>query len=158
MPTFKTIFKITNGILDIISLGTHGGMLLNGLNHEYPVVKPLQDFAKSQVNVLTAQLSQSGYGQKCLTYASGLNYGNLEFKNGEKLFTPEGIAKSGMLGLAELYLTGTHLALAYPMAKLFDGDRSLDNSSEFITAFGVIAALDIAHWATSGEESAPEHH
>lgn len=159
MSFLKNVFNVTDKVLDLVSLTVHGGMLLNGLSHQFAFVKPLQDTAMQQVNLLKAQRClQNGVGKQVVDFVSKGKFANLKFQAEESIFTSEGFAKSGMLGLAELSLTGTHLSLAYPIAKLCDTDGNINNSTELLIAFGAMAALDIAHWATSGEESTPEHH
>jgi hypothetical protein len=158
MSILKTIFNITDKALDLTSLAVHGGMLFNAVTNKFEM-ESTRKFAIEQLNQLNSKIPLEGTVTKAANYVKGLNWKNIQnLENAETLkYNAEGIAKSGILGLTELYMTGTHLTLAYPIASLFDNDQNLENSPEFMYALGTIAALDVMHWLTSGSESTPEH-
>lgn len=146
----KALFNCTNTILDIAGFAANYGMLANTLLNANEDMLPLKTAVANKI-AGGAQLAAHYGGAAAAAFIGNLNWENLSNKIEPNLGS---LCKSGIPGLLENTLLGTHISLAIPAALLWKADaveeigKAFFTSKEFIVSALTIGALDLLHIST----------
>ena len=156
----KSILKNTHKALSVISLWLNGGIATHTILSRFA---PDQlNFVNQQLEDLNRQIPNDGMVGDIVKSVIRLNWSKLKISQDTKIFSPEGICKSGIAGLLELRFSDsifpqtTHFGVVYPALVLVYGDDWHTDGKLAIGLAGVAAFETAYWWLDCSNESHPE--